>query len=226
MADTYVDEYLPGKIVGYDFTGTPRFSTSITAVASGSERRNRNWIHPLHKFTAPQGVRCNEDIFALHEMWMVLGGPECTFPFRDPMDFASRRLEAPNVEPQVAGGDQALGTGTGFQRDFQLYKRYTFGTRTYDRLIYRPIEDSVEVLINGLAPNDISLAGGPYTWDVDRLTGIVTFDPAPHIGLVLTAGFLFDVEVRFADDTTYESVVKAFRQSGFAALDLVEVRPC
>lgn len=226
MSATFVDSYLPERILGYNFTSSPRFSTSITAVASGSERRNRNWLHPLHKFNAPEGVRCNEDVFDLLRMWYAFGGPECSFAFRDPMDFASVQLDFPGTPPDITATDQIIGTGDSMTTEFQLIKNYTYGTRSYNREVYLPITDSVLVNLNGHELDDGILPGGPYTWDVDRNSGVVTISPAPSFGLVVTAGFLFDVEARFESDTSLDSVIKAFKQSGYAELNFVEVRPC
>ena len=39
----FIDQYPPASIMKFGFVSSPRFSTNITAVASGAERRNRNW---------------------------------------------------------------------------------------------------------------------------------------------------------------------------------------
>lgn len=224
----FVDVYLPDQILGYGFQSSPRWSTTITAVASGAEHRNRNWAHPLHRFTAPEGIRCWEDVEALHRMWMAFAGPLYTFPFRDPLDFASRALTAPQAVPPIAETDQVLGVGDGLTRTFQLRKAYTFGPLTYTRPIFHPILDSVLVAMNALPADTAAptLPGGPYTWDVDRLTGLVEFTPAPTAGVVITAGFLFDVEARFEGDDSYDGIVHAYQTAGFADLSFLEVRPC
>lgn len=226
----FVDEYLPPKIAGYGWVSSPRWSSTITQVASGSERRNQNWRMPLHRFDAPEGIRCWEDVAALHDMWMALAGPIYTFPLRDPLDFASTRITAPNVAPLIGPTDSVLGVGDGVNRDFQLVKRYVFASRTFVRDVYKPVVSSVVVAMDALPPDTPDgpggLDGGPYTWEVDRETGIVTFDHAPEEGVVVTAGFLFDVEVRFESDDSYEGIVHAIRTAGFADLTFIEVRPC
>lgn len=224
----FVDAYLPERILGFGFVSTPRWSTNITQVASGAENRNQNWLNPLHRFTAPEAIRCWEDIASLHEMWMAFAGPAYSFAFRDPLDFASRRLAKPNTAPEIFATDQPLGIGDGFTTTFQLVKQYVYGGRTYSRTIAHPVVDSVLVAMNALpaGTGDPPLDGGPYFWEVDRLTGVVTFDPAPAEGVVLTAGFLFDVEARFEDDDSYDGIVKAFELAEVASLTLLEVRPC
>lgn len=223
----FIDQYPPDSIMKFGFVSSPRFSTAITAVASGAERRNRNWAHPLHTFAAPEAVECHEHLVALHNMWMVTAGPLHTFPFRDPIDFASRDLEAPNIVPSVGSTDQLLGIGDGIRTVFQLVRRYSFGLQTYDRVIHHPVVDSVVVAIDALPPEDVPGGfGGPYTWTVDRATGLITFDHPPLEGQVITAGFLFDVEVRFEGDDSFDAIVRSFRVSGHADLVFVEVRPC
>lgn len=224
----FVDVYLPDRILGYGFEGLPRWSTSITAVASGSERRNRNWAHPLRTYTAPEGVRCWEDLDLLHDMWLALAGPLYSFPFRDPQDFASRKLPDVNTAPAVTSVDQVLGVGDGFNREFQLQKLYTYGPLSYTRPIFHPIVDTVLVALNALDPAtpDPALEDGPYAWEVDRLTGIVTFDEPPAEDMVVTAGFLFDVEVRFESDDSYAAMVAAYKVAGHSDLSFMEVRPC
>lgn len=225
---SFRDIYLPPRILGYGFQTLPRFSTTITAVASGAEHSNRNWAHPLRTFTAPEGVRCWEDLDLLYDVWLTFGGPATRFAFRDPLDFASRKLAGPGFVPAVGPTDQVFGVGDGLTRVFQLAKEYAYGPLTYSRTIHHPITDSVVVAMDALDPAtaDPTLEDGPYDWEVDRLTGQVTFDKAPAEGIVLTAGFLFDCEARWEGDDSYAAIVHAFKTAGHADLSFVEVRPC
>ena len=147
----------------FGFVSSPRFSTNITAVASGAERRNRNWAHPLHSFAAPEAVECHEHLVLLHNMWMTTAGPLHSFAFRDPLDFASRDLPAPGVEPPIGPTDQILGIGDGKTREFQLVRRYSFGGEGYNRVISHPEVATVEVALNALPPESEppALPGGP-----------------------------------------------------------------
>lgn len=224
----FIDAYPPASIMKLGFVSSPRFSTNITAVASGAERRNRNWAHPLHSFSAPEAVECHEHLVALHNMWMTTAGPLHTFPFRDPLDFASRDLSAPGVTPDVGPTDQVLGVSDGTQREFQLVRRYAFGSLVYERVISHPVVETVVVALNALPPEseDPPLPGGPYAWTVDRLSGVVSFDKVIPEGMVVTAGFLFDVEARFEGDDSYDGIVRSYRVSGHADLVFQEVRPC
>lgn len=224
----FVDEYLSNKIRKYPFTSAPRTSTRITQVKSGHEHRNRNWVHPLSKFTAPDAVQCHDDLEDIKDAWYALGGPFTTFPFRDPLDFASRRLQKANLVPTIGSTDQYIATGDGTADPLQLQKAYTFGSLTYYRRITLPIVSTVVISMNALDPSTANptLPGGPYVFDVDRTTGLITPDHAITAGVLVYAGFLFDVIARFEGDDSYEGIVHAFETSGHSDLSFVEVRPC
>lgn len=222
------DVYLPDRLKGFPWTSSPRFNTTITAVANGDEHRNQNWINPLHRFRAPEGVRCHEDIEELRDHWLIMAGPLYTFPIRDPLDFASRALVKPNLEPVIFSTDQVLGIGDGVETVFQLQKKYDRGGYDYTRPIYFPVVESVLLAGNALPLSTAAptLPGGPYTADVVRVGGEVIFDHPPAVGVILTAGFYFDVEVRFEADDAMDAIVQAFQTSGFADLSFWEVRFC
>ena len=60
-------------------------------------------------------------------------------------------------------------------------------------------------------------------WSIDTTTGQVTFTAAPANGAVITAGFQFDVPVRF--DTDYLEVdLSAFAAGAIPKIPLVEIK--
>lgn len=213
------DCYLPSKVAGVGFVGAPRFKTTIQVSSGGGERANREWEHPLRRFIAPEATRQWDVVEDLLDHWLLAEGPYWHFPLREPFDFASSGLTRPNVIPTVAMTNQSLGTGNGFTDSFQLVKRYSRGGRTYDRKIHLPVLSSVLIADNGALVNSAD-----YT--VTRPGGVVTFDIPPLAGHVLTAGFLFDCEVRFESDDQLEQIMRATKVAGFADLTLIEVRPC
>jgi uncharacterized protein (TIGR02217 family) len=75
-----------------------------------------------------------------------------------------------------------------------------------------------------VAVDDVLVDEAEYS--VSRSTGVVTFFIPPDEDAEITAGFLFDVEVRFESDDQMEAVLRAHRAAGFADLTLIEVRPC
>lgn len=216
----FVDQYMPPEVPGYPCVSAPRTKTSIQVSAGGGERRNQEWEHPLHRFVLPQAEgRQWEVLEGLKRHWLVMSGPFHSFPFRDPMDFASCDLLKPNLTPTVTRTDQALGTGDGFTDTFQLVKLYQVGGQTYSRTIHLPRLASLLVAVNGTLAD-------PATYTVSRPGGEVQFDLPPANGAVLTAGFLFDVEVRFESDDAFEGIVRTYQVGGFADITLIEVRPC
>jgi uncharacterized protein (TIGR02217 family) len=149
-----------------------------------------------------------------------------SFPMQDPLDFSSTRLRKANLTNTIAATDQLLGIGDGVTRTFQLIKKYERGGQSYTRPITLPVVETVELALNALDPDDSGTPGGPYSWDVVRDTGLVIFDHAPSVGLIVTAGFLFDVPVRFLADDSFDRIISAYQVDGFADLDFTEIRPC
>jgi uncharacterized protein (TIGR02217 family) len=217
----FIDLPLDPRVPGWPCYSAPAFSTKITQTAAGDEKRNRNWRHPLRTFKLPGVVRDHEVLEAVQDHWLIAGGPEMTFPFRDPMDFASIGLECPNEVPDWTGLDQALGTGDGFVADFQLEKTYTRGAYSYTRPIFLPVDGDLTILVNGADPASLG-----YTFDVSRPGGVVTFTPALQNGHVATWGGLFDVIVRYMGDDAFAAIVQSMGVSGVADLDLKECRSC
>lgn len=217
---SFIDEYLPDAVPGYPCISAPRTNTSIQVTAGGNERRNQNWEHPLHRYILPEGVRDWSVAQTLKDHWLIMRGPFHSFPFYDPLDFASVPLTRPNLEPTVTRTDQLLGTTDGFTDTFQLIKTYTVGSETYDRTIHLPVLDSVVVAVDG-----VLVPATDYT--VSRPGGEILFDTPPAAGGDnVTAGFLFDVEVRFESDDAFEGILRTYQVGGFADITLIEVRPC
>lgn len=219
----FIDQYIPESVPGFPCISSPMWSTDLQRVDSGSERANQRWEHPIHRYSLPDAIRLHETYEGIHDHWLAMRGPLYTFPFRDPLDFASVALVRANVEPVISGTDQTIGTGDGVTRMFQLTKTYSRGAQTYTRNIYHPVVSTVLITLNDVDPLSYSPA---FTWSVDRNTGIVTFDTPPEPGMIVKAGFYYDVEVRFEDDDAFEGIVRTYQVSGFASIDLIEVRPC
>lgn len=219
----FIDTYIPDDIPGYPCISSPRWSTDIQIVDSGVEQVNQRWVHTLHTYRLPDSIREHSTYESIKDHWMAMRGPLYTFPFRDPLDFASVALDLPNTEPTISRTDQDIGTGDGLTTQFQLIKDYVSGSQTYSRNIYHPI---VSTVLIGLDGEDPETASPTYEWTVSRTTGIVTISPAPATGVIITAGYYFDVEVRFISDESFDGIVKTYGVSGYADIELQEVRPC
>ena len=164
---------------------TPGFSTVIVTTASGHEQRNADWASGRLRFDAGPGVRSEADLETLIGFFRARRGAAKGFRFRDPLDHSSHMMTA---APRAI--DQVLGTGDGVRTSFALVKCYGEGADAERRWITRPEPGSVAVAINGVIAGDWALGAG----------GHVLFKTAPPVGALVSAGFRFDVPVRFAED--------------------------
>lgn len=166
-------------------SGGPERIVEIVRLASGAESRNARWAQSRRRWEVGGAAMRTDVAHELIAFFEARGGRMHGFRFRDPVDWKSC---APGVE--VSAIDQPLGVGDGETTAFQLVKRYTSGGEWADRVIRKPVIGSVLVAVDGEA---VAVA-------VDHATGIVTFDEAPDEDVALTAGFAFDVPVRFDAD--------------------------
>jgi uncharacterized protein (TIGR02217 family) len=192
--------------IGNEASVSPNFSTNIVTTASGFESRNANWAQARLRFDAGPGVRGDAELETLLGFFRARRGPAVAFRFRDPYDYSSSGMTG---DPTAT--DQIVGTGDGSTDRFALVKRYGAGEM---RRVTRPVPGSVKVAIDGT-----ELVTGWLCGD----QGIIEFEDAPDEGAEVTAGYLFDVPVRFADDRI--EVNRATFLAGEApSIPLIEVR--
>jgi uncharacterized protein (TIGR02217 family) len=181
-------------------SGGPERRTEIVAVGSGREERNARWAHARRAVVA-----------FFEERRGRLHG----FRWRDRLDDRTSTPGSP-----VTPLDQGLGAGTGTQTTFQLVRTYGGAFAPYQRPIAKPVAGSVRVAVAGTERT----AGTHFT--VNAATGLITFQPGhvPAAGQAVTAGFLFDVPVRF--DTDFLEVdLSAFAAGSIPRIPLVEIVP-
>ena len=94
-------------------------------------------------------------------------------------------------------------------------KRYESGAQTWVRRIVKPVA--------GTRAGRARRRRAGLGWSVNTTTGIVTFDTAPGAGVLVTAGFEFDVPVRF-DTDRLDVTWDLDRLGSIASIPLVEVR--
>ena len=194
--------------IGRGASVAPSFSTAVVATASGAEQRNADWSDARMRYDAGPGVRSEAELGELLAFFRARRGAAKAFRFSDPYDASSNGMTG---EP--GAGDQRIGTGDGARTRFALVKRYGDGTEAQVRVITRPVAGSVRVAVGGVAR-----ASG---WRMDG--GAVEFDAPPPAGAAVTAGFRFDVPVRFAEDRL-EVNAAAFAAGEAVSVPLVEVR--
>ncbi|MEG3176617.1 DUF2460 domain-containing protein [Sphingomonas sp. RB3P16] len=197
------DDVLFPIALGRDAEVAPGFSTAIVTSAGGQELRNASWAEARTHYDVGPGVRSEADIATLLAFFRARMGPARGFRLRDPFESTSA------VGPSFGASDQQLGSGDGMSVRFALVKRYGAALRR----ITRPVAGSVRVAVGGVETSGFAVAAGGY----------VVLDSAPAAGVAVTAGFLFDVPVRFAEDSL--RVTRATFLAGAAAsVPLIELR--
>lgn len=203
--------------IGYGSRGGPGFSTAILETDSGAEERVARWANARRRYDVSYALKSLEDLDTVMEFYLGRLGPANGFRFKDFMDFTSA---SDHRSTSIDDEDQNIGTGDGTETQFQLKKTYTSGGQTRTRNITKPVTGTVIVAVDGVAKT----GGVDYT--VDTTTGIITFGAAPAGATDITAGFQFDVPVRFAEvmDDLLDISRDAFEIGGVRSIQLVEIR--
>jgi uncharacterized protein (TIGR02217 family) len=195
--------------------GGPQRRTDIVTLGSGREERNARWAHSRRRYDAGYGIKTIDSLAAVVAFFEERRGRLTGFRWRDRLDHSSAASGA-----AVGPTDQAIGTGDGTTAAFQLVKAYGSAHAPYARPVGKPVAGSVRVAVDGAEAAE----GTDFT--CDTATGIVTFLPGhvPADGAAVTAGFLFDVPVRF--DTDYLEVnLATFAAGAIPKIPLVEIVP-
>lgn len=201
---SFHDVRLPARLA-FGSTGGVERRTEVVTLASGFERRSTPWAHGRRRYLIGAGLRSLDDAAALVAFFEARRGRLYGFRFRDFADFKS---SAPSG--LVSPVDQPLGVGDGETTTFALTKAYG----DLARPITRPVAESVRLAADG----------EPVTaFTVDATTGLVTFDDPPTDGAALTAGFEFDVPVRF-DTDRIDVTLESFEAGRIVAVPLIELR--
>jgi len=195
-------------------SGGPVRRTEIVTLASGREHRNSRWADSRRRYDAGLGIRTLDALHAVLGFFEERRGRLYGFRYRDRVD---HRSGPPSRAP--APTDQRIGTGDGTTRVFALAKSYGSGPEAYRRTIAKPVAGSVRVAVNGAEVAAPKLS-------VDPATGQVVFaaDAVPPVGAAVTAGFEFDVPVRFdTDELTVD--LAAFTSGEVPHIPLIEILP-
>ncbi|SIS75264.1 DUF2460 domain-containing protein [Phaeovulum vinaykumarii] len=190
--------------------GGPERRTQIVELASGDEERNTSWANSRRRYDVAYGIRRADDLAAVVAFYEARNGRLHGFRFKD---WGDHKSCLPSQTPGPS--DQTIGTGDGATTAFQLVRHYASGSQTWLRTITKPVAGTVRVALDGAEQ-----LGG---WSVDTTTGLVTFDSAPAEGAVLTAGFAFDVPVRF-DTDALDVTLDLERLGSITSIPLLEIR--
>lgn len=198
--------------LSFGSVGGPERRTDIVTLSNGFEERNTPWAHSRRRYNAGVGLRSLDDMAALIAFFEARQGQMVGFRWKDWSDFTSCL-----PSKTVAYDDQVIGTGDGEAKVFALQKLYRSGAGSYHRPITKPVPGSVRIGVQ----SDQVFEGVDYT--VDTTTGLITLAHAPMAGIVVTAGFEFDVPVRFDTDMIQTSVA-SFQAGEAPDVPVIEVR--
>jgi uncharacterized protein (TIGR02217 family) len=173
--------------ISYGSSGGPQFLTTIITLSNGTEQRLIQWQYPKNRYNVAYCVRSDRQLSNLIAFFRARMGKAHGFRFKDWADYQS----CP-ADDHITPLDQEIGIGDGVTTTFPLVKHYVSGGITTIRPITLPVLDTVFVAVNGThMPSGFSIG----------LNGAITFLTPPPNGASITAGFAFDVPVRF--DTDY-----------------------
>lgn len=192
--------------------GGPERRTEIVTLTNGFEERNTPWAQSRRRYDAGVSLRSLDDIGEVIAFFEAREGQMFGFRWKDWSDYKSCL-----ASKAVAYDDQLIGIGDGVTAAFQLTKSYASGQSTSVRRVQKPVLGTVRAGLQGDEQTD----GVHYA--VDTATGVVTFATAPALGERVTAGFEFDVPVRFDADRILVSVA-SFHAGEVPQVPVVEVR--
>ncbi|HBM58141.1 TIGR02217 family protein [Salipiger marinus] len=192
--------------------GGPERRTDVVELTSGHEERNTPWAHSRRRYDAGLGLRSLDDIEALIAFFEARRGQLYGFRWKDWADFKSCRPSG-----RIGATDQVIARGDGVTRVFALTKTYLSGGAGYARPITKPVAGTVRTAVQ-----DVEMMEGVH-FTLDDTTGRVTFVEPPLAGAEITAGYEFDVPVRFDTDRINVSVA-SFQAGQVPDVPVVEVR--
>ncbi|WP_417244173.1 TIGR02217 family protein [Celeribacter sp.] len=198
--------------LSFGSVGGPERRTDVVTLANGFEERNTPWAHSRRRYDAGLGMRSLDDVEVLIAFFEARQGQMFGFRWKDWSDFKSCIASA-----TVAYDDQEIAKGDGVTLTYPLNKVYASGTASYRRPIIKPVFGTVVVGTGG-----VELQEGIH-WSVDIDAGLITFASPPEENVPITAGFEFDVPVRFDTDRIATSVA-SFQAGEVPNVPIVEVR--
>ncbi len=201
--------------IAYGSVGGPGFNTNVIVTDSGAEERIARWSDARHRYNAAYGIRTHDQLNAVKVFYYARSGVANGFRYKDFHDFTSSL----NGRDTELATDVTIGTGDASATTFQLIKTYISSPTTASRVITKPIAGTILIEVNDVAQTD----GADYT--INATTGIVTFTTVPGAGHEITAGFQFDVPVRFGEeiDSLLAMNYETFGSGGILDIPLIEI---
>lgn len=196
--------------LAFGASGGPIRRTDITRLASGAEHRNTPHSQSRRRYNAGAGIKSLDEVHELIVFFESRFGQLHSFRFRDSLDYKSCK-----PDEDISPTDEIIGIGDDQIQNFHLIKTYSDAAGIYKRRITKPVLETVKIALNG---TEIPAS----EFSVDELKGIVIFTVPPPPEASVTAGFEFDVPVRF--DTEHLDVsLEAFGAGQAINIPLIEV---
>ncbi|MDI4665266.1 DUF2460 domain-containing protein [Xanthobacter autotrophicus] len=195
-------------------SGGPERVTEVVTTASGREERNTRQADSRRRWDAGYGVKSLSALADVVAFFEERRGRLYGFRWRDRLDHSS----AP-PGGVVTPLDQVIGTGDGTRATFALTKTYGGLHAPYARAITKPVPGSVRVAVNGVEHIE------DMHFSLDATRGEITFaaPSVPAASVIVSAGFSFDVPVRF--DTDFLEVnLTAFAAGDIPRIPVIEIR--
>lgn len=179
--------------------GGPGFLTNIVITNSGNEFREQVWSLQRGSWDIAYAARKEAVFQPLKSFFLVVGGRANSFRFKDWLDFKVTSLQGVFTEITPT--------------TFQFWKRYTFGSYTYDRKITKLVATPTI---------DTGTSGGSVA-SVSLTTGVVTMasgEPTAWAGE-------FDCHVRFDTDVMKAETIDGppgARIVGWSSIPIIELK--
>lgn len=205
--------------VQYPYSKTPIFSTMIKRSAGRREYRATYWpSSPLWEFSIPLNGISREDMMIIGGFLTKVRGALHSFFFRD----AAPAIEGEQSVQGIYNTDYSIydelaNVGNGVQTQFQLFRNWNWWYLEYPKF---PPFGPTGYGVGGLQGDsstgeDVELGFGVPIWETPYIyldgvlqdsgyaisqAGVVTFDAAPGLNVVITADFGFYYRCRFKED--------------------------
>jgi len=158
----FVDIEFPRRIA-FHALAEAQWQTELTAMLSGFESTNQNWVQTRHAYDVGLAIRSASDYLQVKTHFHAMRGRAKSFPFLDPIDHVV---------------SQGVGVLTATASNWQMFYRYGSGGSAYDRKITRPRNGTIAVFRtrSGVTTNVTGSATITYTTGIIAITGHASGD--------------------------------------------------
>ena len=189
--------------ISYGSVGGPEYSTNIAATSNSHEQRNINWSQARCVYNIAHGIKNKKQLSELISFFRAHKGRAIGFRYKDWCDYSVNQ----QIIADFADGQEKV---------FQLIKSYKVGDLLEERIINKPVADTIKIYFG-----DKIVRKDSYM--LDSTTGKIIFVQPPIKGAAIRASFEFDVPVRF-DVDRLESVIDSYGTYSWENIILLEIR--